>query len=36
VERKVRETRLYQVVPISTKLILSHEAEHVLGLPRSI
>lgn len=35
VERKLRETRLYQVAPISTNLILSHLAEHVLGLPRS-
>jgi acyl-CoA dehydrogenase len=35
VERKFRETRLYQVAPISTNLILSHIAEHVLGLPRS-
>src|SRR5471032_935334 len=35
VERKFRETRLYQVAPISTKLILSHIAEHVLKLPRS-
>jgi acyl-CoA dehydrogenase len=35
VERKFRETRLYQVAPISTNLILSHLAEHVLGLPRS-
>ena len=35
VERKFRETRLYQVAPISTKLILSYVAEHVLGLPRS-
>ena len=35
VERKFRETRLYQVAPISTNLILSHVAEHVLGLPRS-
>ena len=34
-ERKFRETRLYQVAPISTNLILSHLAEHVLGLPRS-
>ncbi|MEE9321607.1 MAG: acyl-CoA dehydrogenase family protein [Granulosicoccus sp.] len=36
IERKFRETRLYQVAPISTNLILSHLAEHVLGLPRSI
>ena len=36
VERKFRETRLYQVAPISTNLILSHVGEHVLGLPRSI
>ena len=35
VERKFRETRLYQVAPISTNLILSFLAEHVLGLPRS-
>ncbi|HXD45567.1 MAG TPA: acyl-CoA dehydrogenase family protein [Pseudolabrys sp.] len=35
VERKFRETRLYQVAPISTNMILSYLAEHVLGLPRS-
>ena len=35
VERKFRETRLFQVAPISTNLILSYVAEHVLGLPRS-
>ena len=35
VERKFRETRLYQVAPISTNLILSHVGEHLLGLPRS-
>ena len=35
VERKFRETRLYQVAPISTNLILSYLAEHTLGLPRS-
>jgi acyl-CoA dehydrogenase len=35
VERKFRETRLYQVAPISTNLVLAHTAEHVLGLPRS-
>ncbi|GLK79219.1 acyl-CoA dehydrogenase family protein [Methylopila turkensis] len=35
VERKFRETRLYQVAPISTNLVLSYLAEHVLGLPRS-
>jgi acyl-CoA dehydrogenase len=35
VERKFRETRLYQVAPISTNLILSYLAEHVLGMPRS-
>jgi acyl-CoA dehydrogenase len=35
IERKFREARLYQVAPISTNLILSHLAEHVLGLPRS-
>jgi len=35
VERKFRETRLYQVAPISTNLILAFVAEHILGLPRS-
>lgn len=35
IERKFRETRLYQIAPISTNLILSHLAEKVLGLPRS-
>ncbi|MEI2616196.1 MAG: acyl-CoA dehydrogenase family protein [Thermomicrobiales bacterium] len=35
IERKFRETRLYQVAPISTNLILSYVAQHVLGLPRS-
>jgi len=35
VERKFRETRLYQVAPISTNLVLSYVAEHILGLPRS-
>ena len=35
VERKFRETRLYQVAPISTNMVLSYVAEHVLGLPRS-
>jgi acyl-CoA dehydrogenase len=35
VERKFREARLYQVAPISTNLILSYVAEHVLGMPRS-
>ena len=35
VERKFRETRLYQIAPISTNLVLSYIAEHVLGLPRS-
>jgi acyl-CoA dehydrogenase len=35
VERKFRETRLYQIAPISTNLILSYLSEHVLGLPRS-
>jgi acyl-CoA dehydrogenase len=35
VERKFRETRLYQVAPISTNLVLSYLAEHVLGMPRS-
>ena len=35
IERKFRETRLYQVAPVSTNLILAHLAEHVLGMPRS-
>ncbi len=35
IERKLRETRLYQVAPISTNLILSYISEHVLGMPRS-
>ena len=35
IERKFRETRLYQVAPISTNLILSYVSEHILGLPRS-
>jgi acyl-CoA dehydrogenase len=35
IERKFRETRLYQVAPISTNLILAYIAEHVLGMPRS-
>ena len=35
IERKFRETRLYQVAPISTNLILSYLAEHRLGLPQS-
>ena len=35
IERKFRETRLYQVAPISTNLIFSYVAEHILGLPRS-
>jgi acyl-CoA dehydrogenase len=35
VERNFREARLYQVAPVSTNLILSYVAEHVLGLPRS-
>ena len=35
IERKFRETRLYQVAPISTNLILSFIGEHVLGMPRS-
>jgi alkylation response protein AidB-like acyl-CoA dehydrogenase len=35
IERKFRETRLYQVAPVSTNLILSHIATHVLGLPKS-
>jgi acyl-CoA dehydrogenase len=35
IERKFRETRLYQVAPISTNLVLAYIAEHELGLPRS-
>src|ERR1700734_4559884 len=35
IERKFRETRLYQVAPISTNMILSYVAEHLLGMPRS-
>jgi acyl-CoA dehydrogenase len=35
IERKFRETRLYQVAPVSNNLVLAHVAEHVLGLPRS-
>ena len=35
IERKFRETRLYQVAPISTNLVLSYVAQHVLGMPRS-
>jgi alkylation response protein AidB-like acyl-CoA dehydrogenase len=35
IERKFRETRLYTVAPISTNMVLSYLAEHVLGLPRS-
>ena len=35
IERKFRETRLYQVAPISTNMVYSYIAEHVLGLPRS-
>ena len=35
VERKWRETRLYRTAPISTNLVLSYVAEHVLGMPRS-
>ena len=35
IERKFRETRLYQVAPVSTNLIYAYAAEHVLGLPRS-
>ena len=35
IERKFRESRLYQVAPISTNLILSYLSEHVLGMPRS-
>ena len=35
IERKFRETRLYQTAPISTNLILSYIGQHVLGMPRS-
>ena len=35
VERKFRETRLYQVAPVSTNMILSYLGQHVLGMPRS-
>ena len=35
VERKFRETRLYQIAPVSTNMILAYLAQHVLGLPRS-
>ncbi len=35
IERKFRETRLYQIAPISTNLILAYLGQHVLGLPRS-
>jgi acyl-CoA dehydrogenase len=35
IERKFRETRLYQVAPISTNMILSHIGQHILGMPRS-
>ena len=35
IERKFRETRLYQVAPISTNMVLAYIAEHVLGMPRS-
>jgi acyl-CoA dehydrogenase len=35
IERKFRETRLYQIAPISTNLILSFVGQHVLGMPRS-
>jgi alkylation response protein AidB-like acyl-CoA dehydrogenase len=35
IERKWRETRLYQTAPISTNMILAYVAQHVLGLPRS-
>ena len=35
IERKFRETRLYQIAPISTNLILAYLAEHILDLPRS-
>ena len=35
VERKFRETRLYQVAPITTNLVLAYVGQHVLGMPRS-
>ena len=35
IERKMRETRLYQVAPVSNNLVLAHIAHHALGLPRS-
>ncbi|MGD9990027.1 acyl-CoA dehydrogenase family protein, partial [Pseudonocardia sp.] len=35
IERKFRETRLYQIAPISTNLIHAHVGQHVLGMPRS-
>jgi acyl-CoA dehydrogenase len=35
IERKFRETRLYQVAPVSTNLILAYIGQHVLGMPRS-
>ena len=35
IERKFRETRLYQVAPVSTNLILSYVGTHVLGMPKS-
>ncbi len=35
VERKFRETRLYQVAPVSTNMVLAYLAQNVLGLPRS-
>ena len=35
IERKFRETRLYQIAPVSTNLILAYIGEHVLGMPRS-
>jgi acyl-CoA dehydrogenase len=35
IERKWRETRLYQTAPISTNMVLAYIAQHVLGLPRS-
>ena len=35
IERKWRETRLFQIAPISTNLVLAYIAEHVLGIPRS-
>ena len=35
VERKFRETRMYQVAPVNNNLVLAHVASHVLGLPKS-